>query len=234
MSDKISLTAELRADVGKGASRRLRRMGEQVPAIIYGAKETPQTLSLSVNELSKVMQQESFYSQIMNVVIEGKEIQAVVRDLQRNPASGNVTHIDFQRISADQVMHVSVPLHFINEEDCVGVRMGGGSIMHNLTEVEISCLPADLPQFIEVDMETLDIGSSVHLSGLALPGGVTIVALSYGENRDIPVVSVVLPRGGLDEELEGELLDEAEAGDEDADTDADAEGESSDAGDDKE
>lgn len=232
MSDKISLTAELRADVGKGASRRLRRMGEQVPAIIYGAQETAQTLSLSVKELSKVMQQESFYSQIMNVIIEGKEIQAVVRDLQRNPASGKVAHIDFQRISADQVMHVSVPLHFVNEEDCVGVRMGGGNILHNLAEVEISCLPADLPQFIEVDMNTLDVGSSVHLSGLALPTGVTIVALSYGEDRDIPVVSVVLPRGGLDGGIEGELLDEAVAGDEDADTDA--EGESSDAGDDAE
>ena len=230
MSDKISLTAELRADVGKGASRRLRRMGEKVPAIIYGAEEKPQTLCLSVRELAKVMQQESFYSQIMSVVIEGKEIQAVVRDLQRHPASGNVQHIDFQRISANKVMHVSVPLHFVNEEQCVGVKTGGGNIMHNLTEVEISCLPADLPQFIEVDMETLGIGSSVHLSGLALPAGVTVVALTYGEDRDIPVVSVVLPRGGLDEELEEGLVDAPVEGEEDTD----AEAESSDAGDDEE
>ena len=210
MSDKITLTAELRTDVGKGASRRLRRAGEKVPAIIYGADEQPQTLSLVVNELAKVMQQEAFYSQILDVVVDGKSNQAVVRDLQRNPANGKVQHIDFQRISADRAMNVSVPLHFINEENCVGVKIGGGIISHNLTEVEISCLPADLPEFIEVDMQDVDVGFSVHLSGLALPEGVTIIALTYGEDRDIPVVSVSARRGGADIDEE-EIVDEAEA-----------------------
>ena len=201
MSDKISLTAELREDVGKGASRRLRRLGNKVPAIIYGADEAPQTLTLAVNELNKAMEQEAFYSQILNVELDGKSSQAVVRDLQRNPSNGKVQHIDFMRISADREMQVSVPLHFINEEQCVGVKINGGNIAHNLTEVEISCLPANLPEYIEIDMENVDVGSSVHLSDLILPDGVIIVALTYGEDRDIPVASVSTRRGGADEGL---------------------------------
>jgi large subunit ribosomal protein L25 len=208
MSDAIELTAELRADVGKGASRRLRRLENKIPAIIYGADEPPQTLSLGVNQLTKAMQAEAFYSQILSVVVDGKAQQAVVRDLHRNPANDRVLHIDFQRISADKEMHVSVPLHFINEDTCVGVKFGGGMITHSLTEVEVSCLPAALPEFIEVDMADVDTGSSVHLSDLVLPEGVTIVALTYGEDRDIPVSSVTVPRGGAEEE---ELLDEAAA-----------------------
>ena len=158
MSDKIALTAEIRTDVGKGASRRLRRSGEKVPAIIYGAEDAPQNLTLAANELAKAMQQEAFYSQILDVVVDGKNNQAVVRDLQRNPASGKVLHIDFQRVSANKAINVSVPLHFVNEEQCVGVKIGGGIISHNLTEVEISCLPADLPEYLEVDMKDIDVG----------------------------------------------------------------------------
>ena len=228
MSDKISLTAELRADVGKGASRRLRRAGEKVPAIIYGAEETAQTLSLVTKELNKAMEQEAFYSQIMDVVIGGKANQAVVRDLQRNPANGKVQHIDFQRISANKVMHVSVPLHFINEDICVGVKNDGGNITHNLTEVEVSCLPAALPEYIEIDMEHVELGSSLHLSDLNLPEGVTIIALTHGEDRDIPVVGVAIPRVVAEEELD-EVVDEAAEGGEEG-----AEEESSDAGDSEE
>jgi len=211
MSDKIALAAEIRTDVGKGASRRLRRSGEKVPAIIYGADDAPQNLTLAANELSKAMQQEAFYSQILDVVVDGKSNQAVVRDLQRNPASGKVLHIDFQRVSANKPINVNVPLHFINEEQCVGVKIGGGIISHNLTEVEISCLPADLPEYLEVDMKDVDVGFAVHLSGLALPPGVTIVALTYGEDHDITVVSVNAKRGGAAEveELEAEAETEA-------------------------
>ncbi len=200
MSDAITLTAELRTDIGKGASRRLRRAGEKVPAIIYGAEDAPLTLSLKVNELTKAMQQETFYSQILNVLVDGKATQAIVRDLQRNPASGKVQHIDFQRISANKEMYVSVPLHFINEETCVGVKMHGGIIAHTLTEVEISCLPKDLPEYIEVDMADIDVGASVHLSDLVLSPGVAIVALAQGEDHDIPVVAVNAPRVGSEEE----------------------------------
>lgn len=219
MSDKISLTAELREDVGKGASRRLRRLGNKVPAIIYGAEADPQNLTLAVNELTKAMEQETFYSQILDVMVEGNVQQAVVRDLQRSPASGKVLHIDFMRISANKEIQVSVPLHFVNEENCVGVKIGGGSITHSLTEVEISCLPANLPEYIEVNMEEIEVGSSVHLSDLVLPDGVVIVALTYGEDRDIPVASVAVRRGGgADEEEETS----AEAADADAADEADA------------
>lgn len=217
MSDKITLTAELREDVGKGASRRLRRLGNQVPAIIYGAEKEPQTLCLAVNELNKAMQQEAFYSQIMNVVVDGTSEQAVVRDLQRNPANGKVQHIDFQRISANKPINVNVPLHFINEEKCAGVRIDNGLIAHLLTEVEISALPANLPEYIEVDMENQEIGSSIHLSELTLPDGVTIVALTYGEDRDIPVVSVTERRAIVEEEEEADGVDEAEESDSEGD-----------------
>ncbi|MEQ9452686.1 MAG: 50S ribosomal protein L25/general stress protein Ctc [Pseudomonadales bacterium] len=227
MSAKITLTAELREDVGKGASRRLRRLGNKVPAIIYGAEAAPQNLTLAVNEVNKAMEQETFYSQIMNVVIDGNATQAVVRDLQRSPGNGKVQHIDFQRISANKTMTVSVPLHFINEEECVGVKMNGGSINHNLTEVEISCLPANLPEYIEVDMVNVDVGDSVHLSDLPLPDGVTIVALSYGdEDRDIPVANVAVLRAAVEEdEADAELEDAAEGAADAADAD-DAEGDS--------
>jgi large subunit ribosomal protein L25 len=231
MSDVIELTAELRADIGKGASRRLRRLENKVPAIIYGAGAPPQTLSLAVNQLSKAMETEAFYSQILTVVVEGKPQQAVVRDLHRNPINERVLHIDFQRISADQEMHANVPLHFINEEECVGVKLDGGTITHSLTGVEIACLPAALPQFIEVDMAEIAIGSSVHLSDLILPEGVTILALTHGEDRDIPVSSVTARRGGADGELDAAHAeavegDEEGAGDDDAEAGGDDSAES--------
>ena len=212
MSEKIALTAEIRTDVGKGASRRLRRSGEKVPAIIYGAEDAPQNLTLAANEVTKAMEQESFYSQILDVIVDGKSNQAVVRDLQRNHANGKVLHIDFQRVSANKPINVNVPLHFINEDQCVGVKISGGIIAHNLTEVEISCLPADLPEYIEVDMKDVDLGFAIHLSGLALPAGVTIIALTYGDDHDMPVVSVNARRGGgaeEEEELEAEAETEA-------------------------
>ena len=220
MSQKIQINAEVRSDVGKGASRRLRRSGEKVPGIIYGADAAPQNLTLSANELTKAMQSEAFFSQILDVKVDGKSTQAVLRDLQRNPATEKVLHIDFLRVSANKAIQVNVPLHFVNEDRCKGVRLGGGNIAHAMTEVEISCLPADLPEFIEVYMAELDLGEIIHLSDLALPGGVTVVALSHGDDR--AVVSVQAPRGGADEEEE---LEAAAAAEGEADAD---EGETSD------
>jgi large subunit ribosomal protein L25 len=169
-------------------------------------------VSLSANELGKAMQQEAFYSQILELSVEGKVEQAVVRDLQRNPANERVQHIDFLRILTDQVINVNVPLHFINEESCVGVKMQGGTLTRSLTEVEISCLPANLPEFIEVDMAEIEAGSSVHLSDLNIAEGVTVVALTFGPDRDIPVASVTARRGGQD----GEDDDQAESVQEDS------------------
>ena len=214
MSEAIKLTATIRTDVGKGASRRLRRLEEKVPAIIYGGETPPQKLTLSGNEILKASQIEAFYSQILDVSIEGASEAAVIRDLQRDPASGRIQHIDFQRISADKQINVNVPLHFVNEVSCVGVKMSGGTLTHNMTEVEISCLPANLPEFIEVDMLEVAAGSSVHLSDLVLPEGVAVVALAFGADRDIPVASVTARRGASEDAAdEAEPAAEANAAD---------------------
>jgi large subunit ribosomal protein L25 len=211
MSQQIEIHAELRVDVGKGASRRLRRQAEKVPGIIYGGTDDPLPLTMSSIELAKVMKQESFYSQILSVILDGKGQQALVRDLQRHPATEKVMHIDFLRISADRAIQVFVPLHFIGEDKCLGVREGGGSIIHNVTEVEVSCLPGDLPEYLEVFMALVELNQTVRLSDLAVPEGVTIVALAHGPERDVSVVSVQVPRGGLEEEEELEAAAEGEA-----------------------
>jgi len=207
MLQPIELNAELRKELGTGASRRLRRSNDQLPGIIYGAQAAPQPIVLNMNEVTKAVQQEAFYSQVVNIVVEGRAQQAVVRDLQLHPVSDKVLHIDFLRISADKPINTHVPLHFVNEDKCVGVRRGGGSIAHNLVDVEISCLPKHLPEFIQVDLAALELGHSLHLSDLTLPQGVALVALAHGEDHDIPVVSVQAPRGGQakdDEEAEEE------------------------------
>ena len=169
------------------------------------------------------MQFETFYSQILNVTIDCKTEQAVVRDLQRNPANERVQHVDFQRVSADREINVNVPLHFINEESCVGVKMQGGTLTRTLTEVEISCLPANLPEFIEVDMAEVESGSSVHLSDLVICEGVTIVALTFGADRYIPVASVTAKRGGGAAEDDEDAPAEEAAASDDAAEDADSE-----------
>jgi large subunit ribosomal protein L25 len=200
MSTKLELHAEVRSDVGKGASRRLRRQGELVPGIIYGGAAEPVNLTLRTNELQKAMMSEAFFSQILDLVIDGSSEQVILRDLQRNPANDKVMHIDLLRVRADRALQVSVPLHFVNEDRCVGVRLGGGVISHLLNEVEVTCLPKDLPEYVEVYMAELDVGQTIHLSDLAMPEGVSIVALDHGDDR--AVVNVIQPRGALEEEEE--------------------------------
>ena len=220
MSAALELSAEIRTAVGKSASRRLRRLENKIPAVVYGAAEEGQNLTLNVNELSKVMQSDTFYSQILNILVDGKSQQVVLRDLHRSPDTGKVLHIDFLRVRADQEINVNIPLHFVNEESCVGVKIGGGLITHNLVEVEISCLPGDLPESIEVDVAELDVGDSLHLSDLVVPDKVTIVALSSGESdRDVSVVSVSIKRGGVDDELDEDLEISSEDGVDDSEAD---------------
>jgi len=200
MSTKLELHAEVRADVGKGASRRLRRQGERVPGIIYGGAAEAVNLTLKTNELQKAMQNEAFFSQILDLFIDGNSEQVILRDLQRNPANDKVMHIDLLRVRADRALQVSVPLHFVNEDRCVGVRLGGGVISHLLNEVEVSCLPKDLPEYVEVYMAELDVGQTIHLSDLAMPEGVNVIALDHGDDR--AVVNVIQPRGITEEEEE--------------------------------
>ncbi len=193
MADFV-LNAELRSDKGKGASRRLRRQADQVPAILYGAGKEPQPLSIRHQDLHKACESEAFYSNIITINVDGNAEDAILKDLQRHPARDRIMHADFLRILMDQEITVEVPLHFINEETCVGVRLGGGNISHNMTSVEITCLPGDLPEFIEVDVEDVDVGSSIHMSELVLPQGLVIPSLQLGPDHDHVVVSVNAPK----------------------------------------
>jgi large subunit ribosomal protein L25 len=215
MSTNFELNAVTRADLGKGASRRLRRLEGLIPGIIYGAEKKPVSITLKGNEIAKATLSESFYSSIISVKIDGKSQKAVVKDMQRHPAKDFVMHIDFLRINEKKEIQMNVPLHFINEEDCVGVKMGGGKISHTMAEVEISCLPSHLPEYIEVDMIAIEVDQTLHLSDIKLPEGVTMVALSYGEDHDQPIAAIHMPKGETEEDLE-----EAEAAEEESVADA--------------
>ena len=193
MDMSFEIIAERRDDQGKGASRRLRRTG-RVPGILYGGSGEPTPVSVEARVLYKQLENEAFYSHILNVQLEGKTERAVLRDLQRHPSHPTILHFDLQRISEDQAIHVHVPLHFLNEDTAPGVKQGG-MVSHHLVEVEVSCLPKDLPEAIEVDLGGLEIGGSIHLTGLKLPAGVSLVELSHGEEHDQAVVSVHAPRG---------------------------------------
>jgi len=216
MSDAFVVNAELREDQGKGASRRLRRLEGKVPAILYGGKsKKPLALSLKENEIKKSLENEAFYSHILTINVDGKEESAILKDLQRHPSRGEVMHADFLRVTKNQAINVHVPLHFINEDSCVGVKMAGGVISHQMVEVEIICLPGDLPEFIEVDMVDVELDTIIHLSDLKLPKGVTIAALQQGEDHDLPVCSVHKPKGTSADEAEDAEAAEGEGDSED-------------------
>lgn len=230
MSDQIELTAQLRTDMGKGASRRLRREADLVPAVMYGAGKDAVALSIAHKDLHRACENEAFFSQIITIKAGKEETQAIIKDLQRHPARDRILHADFYRVRMDQEITVEVPLHFLNEERCVGVRQHGGQISHNMTSLEISCLPGNLPEFIDVDVEQLDIGDTIHMSGIRLPEGVAITALQAAEVLDQIVVSVHERRlEEVEEEVEAEA---AEAGE--AEAEGEAEGEESDKADDAE
>ena len=190
----FELNAELRTDMGKGASRRLRRNADIVPAIIYGADKDPQPLSIAHKDLHKALQNEAFFSHIITIKADGKSQEAILKDLQRHPAKDRIMHADFLRIQMDHAITVEVPLHFINEENCVGVKQGGGNISHNMTSIEINCLPGDLPEYIEVDIADLDLGDAIHISQLVLPPGLDIPALQLGPDHDHVVVAINAPK----------------------------------------
>jgi len=196
MSEQLAIDATLRSDLGKGASRRLRRNADLIPAIIYGAGKDPQPLTLVRKDLEKALENEAFYSQVINVNIEGDIQQAILKDLQRHPSKERVMHADFLRTDAKVAIKVNVPLHFINEEKCHGVRIEGGIIEHMLVEIEVQCLPNDIPEYIEVDMENLTTSDIIHISDLKLPNGVHSTALALGEDHDMAVTSVTAKRGG--------------------------------------
>ena len=222
MADVFELSAELRNDKGKGASRRLRRLSDMVPAIIYGAGEDPVAFSIAHKDLHKACGNEAFFSHIITLKIGGQSQEAILKDLQRHPAKDRIMHADFLRVRMDQEITVEVPLHFANEEACVGVRQGGGSVSHNMTSIEVTCLPGNLPEFIEIDIAALDSGDSIHMSEIQLPEGLSIPSLQQGEDHDHTVVSVNAPKRveetDDDEDTAAPAAD-ASAADEDSDDD---------------
>lgn len=199
----FEIEAKSRTEFGKSPIRRLRRAG-MVPAIMYGAGKEPVPLTLSHNELLKRLEYEGFYSRILTINIEGQpQEKAVLKDIQRHPYRPAVMHLDFQRISETEKLQRQVPLHFINEEKSIGIKQSGGLISHHLTEIEIVCLPKDLPEFIEVDLTSLKLNEIVHLSDLVLPQGVELAAMRQKDgDQDLPIVSLHLARGGDKEDAE--------------------------------
>jgi len=197
MTVEFALNAEVRSDLGKGASRRLRRNVSMVPAVIYGGDKAPQSISLLAKELAKLLETDAAYSHVLNLNVAGTNESVIIKALQRHPAKGFVLHADFIRVVADQKLTAHVPLHFINQETSVGVKQQGGEASHVLVEVEVACLPKDLPEFIEVDMANVEVGQIVHLSDLKLPQGVELVALAHG--NDLAVANIHASRVAKEE-----------------------------------
>ncbi|HSH40780.1 MAG TPA: 50S ribosomal protein L25/general stress protein Ctc [Arenicellales bacterium] len=216
MSTDYQISAEPRMETGKAASRRYRREGK-IPAVVYGAGKDNLSLLLDHHEIFHSLEQEGFHSAVIKIKV-GKDVeQAILRDVQMDPVKPNVVHVDFQRVSATEKLHIQVPIHFIGEEEAPGVKTEHGVMSHNINEVDVSCLPADLPEYLEVDVSGLNVGDSVHLSDIKLPDGVELTALAH-EGEDQVVASVYQPTMAAEEE-------EGEEGAEEAAAEAEAEGE---------
>ena len=209
MAISFNLSAEVRNDKGKGASRRLRRTGK-VPGILYGAGEPPVDLAFNHNEVRNNLAHEAFYSHILRIRVGNDEHQAILKDVQRHPAKPLIMHVDLLRVKDDQDIRVHVPLHFLGEKEAIGVKQQGGVVSRNLIEVEIACLPRYLPEYIDVDVTGLELNHALHLSDLKLPEGVRIVQLAYGEEHDLPVVAIHHPRITVEEEPVAEAAAPAE------------------------
>ncbi|MDP0562731.1 MAG: 50S ribosomal protein L25/general stress protein Ctc [Candidatus Endonucleobacter sp. (ex Gigantidas childressi)] len=203
MSEAITLDAVARNETGKSANRRLRR-ADNVPAILYGGGKEPEQITLFGKAVRKALEREGIYSRILSLVIDGKERQAILKDIQRHPAKECAMHMDFLRVDATHTITTHIPLHFLNEISCKGVKEQGGAITHARVEVEIRCLPGDLPEFIEVDMLNVELGGHVHLSDLTIPKGVELVAMTHDDNHDLDVASVQSTRTAKSDEDEAD------------------------------
>jgi large subunit ribosomal protein L25 len=195
----IEILAVKRDVKGTGASRRLRRAGN-VPGVVYGGGKDAVNLEVNHKELFLQFRHEAFHASILSLNLDGKKEDVLLRDFQMHPVRNTIQHIDFQRVSANEKVHVKIPFHFLNAEVAPGVKLGGGIVAHIMTEAEVSCLPKDLPEFIEVDLAALEIGDSVHLSQVNLPKGVEFVQLTHG--NDAAVAAIAKTRGGISDDDE--------------------------------
>ncbi len=222
----IELNAELRTDKGKGASRRLRHTNK-IPAILYGTGKGSVSIMLEQKDVQHQLPNESFYSQVLSLNVAGSKEDVLLRDLQHHPFKMDILHIDFQRVDANKVVHVHIPLHFIGEEVAPGVKTEGGAVSHIIVEVEVVCLPKDIPEFIEVDLSALHVGDGIHLSELKLPENVNILALMHGDEHDTSVANIHIRKAVVEEEEPGaEEAAEGEAAEAEGDKTEDGEAES--------
>jgi len=198
------LNAEVREVKGKGASRRLRREEGQTPAIVYGGDKEPTQVTLAHKDVIKAFEDEGFFSHVVKLNIGGTAENVLIKDVQRHAYKPVVMHVDFQRVSATTKVKQHIPLHFINEETCKGVKLQGGKISHNISDVVVVCEAGKLPEFIEVDMADVEVGTTLHLSDLKLAEGVQILELTHGADHDAAVVSVDAPKGAAADDAEGE------------------------------
>ena len=189
MSEQVNLNATNRDVEGKSSSRQLRRAGS-VPAVIYGGEKDPIRISILEKDIAKAAEIPGFATQILNINISGEEQNVILKELQRHPATQRVLHADLQRVNPDTKISISVPVRFLNEDICMGVKMHGGAISRLINDIDITCLASNLPEYLEVDVAELDVGDSVFLSALNLPEGVEIPSLALGEDRDQAVVSI--------------------------------------------
>ena len=205
----ITLVATSRTDLGKGASRRLRHTN-QTPGVVYGSGKDPVSLTFEHKELMKVEAVEAFYSSVLNLEVDGFSEQVLLKAIQRHSFKERIQHLDLLRVDATHKLQTTVPLHFLNEETATAVK-NGGVIAHLANELEVTCLPADLPAFIEVDIANVEIGGTVHISDITLPKGVESVELTKGEEHDLPVLAITAKKVNAEDEEEAtEVADAAE------------------------
>lgn len=213
MSSQFELHAEPRHEQGKGASRRLRRVANKVPGIIYGGGETPAALSFAHKDLMKALENEAFASHILTIHIEGKKQKAVLKALQRHPYKPRILHLDLLRITGKEKIQMTVPFHFVGEDVAPGVKLDKGIVSHLMSNIEIRCLPDDLPEYLEVDLSNLQVDEAIHLADLKLPKGVEIVSLLQGTDPEfnLPVASIHIPRAAAVEETAAPVASEVPA-----------------------
>ncbi|GAA6135635.1 50S ribosomal protein L25/general stress protein Ctc [Oceaniserpentilla sp. 4NH20-0058] len=199
----FELNAEVREVKGKGASRRLRREAGKTPGIVYGGDKEPTQVTLELKELNKAFEDEGFFSHIIKLNVAGGTESVLIKDVQRHPYKPVVLHVDFQRVSNTTIIKQHIPLHFINEESCKGVKLQGGKVKHTISDVMVICEAGKLPEFIEVDLKDAEVGTILHLSDLVLPEGVEILELTHGSDHDAAVVSIDIPKGVAADEEDG-------------------------------
>ena len=211
MSEQVSLAASERQSEGKSANRNLRRSG-YIPGVLYGGKEEPKKISIMEKDIVKANEIAGFATQILQITMEGKDVDVVVKEIQRHPATSRILHADFMRVDPDSKITLVVPIRTLNDENCIGVKVSGGQVNHLINDIEISCLASNLPEYLEIDVQEMDIGDTVSLSEIKLPEGVEITILQQDEDRDQAVVSLTETREMVVEEEEALELEEGEEG----------------------